>query len=159
MAAIFVRLNRGLPTLDWKSIPLDRRKRLSQAVYDVSAEYLGVLALAGVCLATVLVMIGSGLETFMLWPAWVRNSVGALLGFSLTLTATRMAYVVWRDLDIVMLQKTIVDELVVGPSSSPSLEEVERGRDIQKAMKNSNLQGGSVPVRSDWKGDKSGSIE
>lgn len=159
MAAIFVRLNRGMPTLDWKSIPLDKRKKLSQAVYEVSKEYLGVLVLSGVSLCTVLVLTGAGITTFICWPAWVRTFAGVALGFSLALTVTRMAYVVWRDLDIVLLQKTIVDELVTAPTRPVPPEEVERSRDLHKSMKSAALSGGKVPVRRGWGSDKTDSME
>ena len=44
-AALLVRLNRGMPTLDWKSLETAERKILTERVVELSREYMFVLAL------------------------------------------------------------------------------------------------------------------
>ena len=44
-----------------------------------------------------------------LWPESVRRAVAGAVGGLVTLCAARMAYVVWRDIDIVRLQKRLID--------------------------------------------------
>lgn len=43
VAAVLVRLARGMPTLDWKSIPVDSRKKLTGDLLRVAQEYAGLL--------------------------------------------------------------------------------------------------------------------
>jgi hypothetical protein len=49
-AGLLVRLNRGMPTLDWKSLEPTKRKILTQRVVDLAREYLLVLFLQSVTL-------------------------------------------------------------------------------------------------------------
>ena len=48
IAAVLVRLARGMPTLDWKTVPVEKRKALTGQLVDVSREYAGLLRSEGV---------------------------------------------------------------------------------------------------------------
>lgn len=52
IAAVLVRLARGMPTLDWKTVPIEKRKVLTGQLVDVSREYAGLLALLMLLLPT-----------------------------------------------------------------------------------------------------------
>lgn len=108
-AALLVRLNRGMPTLDWQSLEVADRKILTQRVVELSREYMAVLALQLFTLIFMLVLILVKEKTFYGWvsgPSIVLGALGALIGLCLS----RMAYIVWRDTDIVKLQKKLIDD-------------------------------------------------
>jgi len=108
-AALLVRLNRGMPTLDWKSLEIAERKNLTQKIVELSREYMVVLALQAVTLAALLVLVVNKTSSFDSVPygsKGVLAGLGALLG----LCICRMAYIVWRDLDIVRLQRKLIDD-------------------------------------------------
>ncbi|WP_131725591.1 hypothetical protein ACTTAF_06630 [Rhodobacter capsulatus] len=108
IAAVLVRLARGMPTLDWKSVPLEKRKMLTGELVDVSREYAGLLALL-----MLLLLLTVSIGAISMWFApentvW-RKGMSALIGMLVSLSVLRFGYVVWRDLDIVSLQKTVID--------------------------------------------------
>lgn len=108
IAAVLVRLARGMPTLDWKSVPLEKRKVLTGELVDVSREYAGLLALL-MLLLMLTVSIGSISTWFAPENTVWRTGMSALIGLLVSLSVLRFGYVVWRDLDIVSLQKTVID--------------------------------------------------
>lgn len=110
IAAIFVRLNRGMPTLEWKSLDLEKRTELTGKIVDLSREYGWIVALNAAALAglVTLSVIGKA-DVQGRWPTWAQQVVAGLIGGGGALCVARMAYVVWRDLDIVKLQKTLID--------------------------------------------------
>lgn len=142
IAAVLVRLARGMPTLDWKTIPIAKRQTLTGQLVDVSREYAGLLALL-MLLLIMIVSIGSlsgwlaGLD-----ERWGRL-VSAVIGFLVVLSILRFGYVVWRDLDIVSLQKIVIDEMA-------DQERTAKNADIASAkleqMRRSNLTGGPKPA-------------
>ena len=110
VAALLVRLNRGMPTLDWKGLEPTGRSKLTTKVVELTREYAVIVAVSSVLLVLLvsLTVVGEKQVT----QAWlevtrrvVAGVIGGLLGFSLS----RMAYVVWRDYDVVKLQKTLID--------------------------------------------------
>ncbi|NEV79143.1 hypothetical protein DYI24_19095 [Rhodopseudomonas sp. BR0C11] len=108
-AALLVRLNRGMPTLDWQSLEPAERKVLTYRVLELSREYMSVLALQFLTLFVLLALSLIKEKTFTGWangPTVVLAFVGSLLGLCLS----RMGYIVWRDTDIVRLQKKLIDE-------------------------------------------------
>jgi hypothetical protein len=44
-AALFIRLNRGMPALEWKSLEPDNRKSLTAAIVRLSKEYGWIIAI------------------------------------------------------------------------------------------------------------------
>jgi len=109
VAAVFVRLNRGMPTLEWKSVDIQERKRLTSAIVDVAQEYAWIVAIDGVLLATLVILTTVGKPSVTAWPDWAQRLCSAALGGGIGLSIARMMYVVWRDLDIVKLQKRLID--------------------------------------------------
>jgi hypothetical protein len=108
-AALLVRLNRGMPALDWKSLEIAERKILTQKIVELTREYMIVLSLHGVTLAALLVVVVNKSSSFdHLWygSKGVLAGLGALLG----LCICRMGYIVWCDSDIVRLQKKLIDD-------------------------------------------------
>jgi len=108
-AALLVRLNRGMPTLDWKSLEIAERKNLTQKIVQLSREYITVLALQSITLVALLVLVINKTSTFDGVP-YGSKAVLAGLGALLGLCVCRMGYIVWKDSDIVRLQKKLIDD-------------------------------------------------
>jgi hypothetical protein len=108
-AAILVRLNRGMPTLDWKSLETGERSRLTAAIVDLTKEYLVIGAVNAILLALLISLTAIGQESIKLWPIQTGKITSSVVGTLLALCLARMGYVVWRDFDIVRLQKTLID--------------------------------------------------
>lgn len=109
VAAVFVRLNRGMPTLEWKSLDPEKRKDLTASIVAVTTEYgwiIGIIAAVLVGLVTLSVI---GKVDAALWPKWAQRVASGAVGGLASLSAARMGYVVWRDIDIVRLQKRLID--------------------------------------------------
>lgn len=109
VAAVFVRLNRGMPTLEWKSLDPEDRKGLTAAIVRVATEYGWIIGINAALLAGLVSLSVIGKADAALWPEWVRRLTSGAVGGFASLCAARMAYVVWRDIDIVYLQKRLID--------------------------------------------------
>ncbi|MCG2841043.1 hypothetical protein L6Q21_08615 [Sandaracinobacter sp. RS1-74] len=109
VAAVFVRLNRGMPALEWKSLDPDKRKELTASIVSVTTEYGWIIGINAVALAGLVTLSVIGATDAALWSEGVRRIVAGTVGGLVTLCAARMAYVVWRDIDIVRLQKHLID--------------------------------------------------
>lgn len=109
VAAVFVRLNRGMPSLEWKSLDPDKRKDLTAAIVSVTTEYGWIIGINAFALAGLVTLSVIGTIDAALWPEGIRRAVSGVVGGLVALCAARMAYVVWRDIDIVRLQKRLID--------------------------------------------------
>ncbi|MEY9748612.1 hypothetical protein ACVI1J_004765 [Bradyrhizobium diazoefficiens] len=145
-AALLVRLNRGMPTLDWQSLEAAERKILTHRVVELSREYMSVLALQFVTLLVLLALSLIKEKTFYGWasgPTVVLGALGALLG----LCISRMGYIVWRDTDIAKLQKKLIDDSAdrqaIEKASQDALTTVN-------AIRSSGLRDHSKPEITSW---------
>lgn len=145
-AALLVRLNRGMPTLDWQSLEASERKVLTQRVLELSREYMSVLALQLVTLLILLTLSMVKQKTFYGWsggPVVILGALGALIG----LCISRMGYIVWRDTDIVRLQKKLIDDSAdrqaIEKASQDALTTVN-------AIRSSGLKDPSKPEITSW---------
>lgn len=119
VAAVFVRLNRGMPTLEWKSLDPDERKNLTKRIVDLTTEYGWIIGINAVVLLGLVSLSVVGKADAALWPLWAKRLGAGAVGGLGTLCLARMAYVVWRDIDIVRLQKRLID----GAASRESIEQ------------------------------------
>lgn len=110
LAAILVRLNRGMPTLDWKSLEVFERTRLTQSILDLTREYVVIVAVAASFIASLVVLLSVGKSDLSTLPTVWQQAIAGLLGGLVALSVSRMSYVVWRDYDIVRLQKKLIDD-------------------------------------------------
>ncbi|MEI6558129.1 MAG: hypothetical protein WCO00_06950 [Rhodospirillaceae bacterium] len=117
VAAVFVRLNRGMPTLEWKSLDPEKRKDLTAAIVRVTTEYGWIIGIIAFVLAGLVTFSVIGKADAALWPDWIRRVASSAIGGLVSLCAARMAYVVWRDIDIVRLQKRLIDGLALRESN------------------------------------------
>ena len=141
IAAVLVRLARGMPTLDWKNVPIDKRENLTGELVKVSREYAGLLVLL-MLLLILTVSIGSLTNWVVhLNEKWGRL-ISAAVGFLVALSLLRFGYVVWRDLDIVALQKAVIDGMA-------KQEQTDQNSKLANAklaeMKQAKLSGGANP--------------
>lgn len=141
IAAVLVRLARGMPTLDWKSIPIEKRRGLTSDLVDVSREYAGLLVL--LMLLLVVVVVTGGLTSWLdtAGSAWAR-AASATNGFLITLSVLRFGYVVWRDLDIVTLQKVVIDEMA---DQEQEQRKLSLAQEKLTKMRQASLSGGAAP--------------
>lgn len=108
-AAVLVRLNRGMPTLDWKSLEPAGRKRLTAKIVELQKEYLSLLTINTALVGGLLYLEIVTPATIGCWAEWKRSAMSGVLVGGMTLVLARMALVVWRDYDIVKLQKMLID--------------------------------------------------
>lgn len=136
VAAVFVRLNRGIPSLEWKSLDPDKRKDLTASIVSVTTEYGWIIGINAVSLTGLVTLSVIGTAEVAWWPESARRVVAGAVGGLVTLCAARMAYVVWRDIDIVRLQKYLIDG-----AASRELDERERALADEKVA---NLRSANV---------------
>lgn len=136
VAAVFVRLNRGMPTLEWKSLDPDKRKNLTASIVRVTTEYGWIIGIIAVVLTGLVSLSVIGKADAALWPVWARRVGAGAVGGLVSLCAARMAYVVWRDIDIVHLQKRLIDG-----SASREVDEREAALADDKIM---NIRGANL---------------
>jgi hypothetical protein len=144
-AALLVRLNRGMPTLDWKSLEASERKILTSKIVKLTREYMVVLAVHAFTLVVLLIFPIPGTKHLSSSTQFVLLAlVGGLVGLAIS----RMAYIVWRDYDVVRLQKKLIDESAdreaVNKASEEALSKVT-------AIRASGLRPGPKPEVSAWK--------
>lgn len=106
-AAVLVRLNRGLPTVDWKSVDPGDLGRLLDRLEDVAREY--VIVFCQILFALFFVFISKFVpqETVfstLIVPRWISGIVGSLLG----LCVSRIVHLVWLDVSIIRLQRRVI---------------------------------------------------
>lgn len=118
VAAVFVRLNRGMPTLEWKSLDPDKRMDLTASIVSVTTEYGWIIGINAVALVGLVTLSVIGPTDAAAWSEALRRAVSGAVGGVVALCGARMAYVVWRDIDIVRLQKRLID----GAASKESLD-------------------------------------
>ena len=106
-AALLVRLNRGMPTLDWKSLDSIERKILTGKIVELTKEYIFVLSIQAVTLIALLVI---AVQDAAHLSTTTQTVILAFEGALVALSVSRMAYIVWRDYDIVRLQKKLIDD-------------------------------------------------
>lgn len=82
---------------------------LTGSIVAVTAEYAWIIGINAVALAGLVTLSVIGAEEAGLWPDAIRRAVAGVAGGLVALCAARMAYVVWRDIDIVRLQKRLID--------------------------------------------------
>ena len=109
-AALLVRLNRGMPAIDWKSVEPKARKKLTGQMQGITGEYVVILAIAAVLTALLVILQVLGSDYInATWLDGTKRAMAAIVGGLVALSITRMGYVVWRDYDIVRTQRAVLD--------------------------------------------------
>ncbi len=148
VAAVFVRLNRGMPTLEWKSVDPEQRQQLTSQVLAVSKEYGWIIAINSVVLLglVTLSVVGKA-EIATHWPLWAQHLAAGAIGGTGALCIARMGYVVWRDIDIVRLQKRLID----GTATREANEQQEKIADGKVAsIRSAGIRKIEVPPPKAW---------
>lgn len=108
IAAVFVRLNRGMPTLTWSKLTVEESEKLTADLVTLTKEYIAIIAANGVTLVFALALIMAHDDLKSLSSYFSKILVGTFSA-SFVFCVMRIGYVIWRDYDIVKLQKTILD--------------------------------------------------
>jgi hypothetical protein len=145
-AGLLVRLNRGMPTLDWKSLETNDRKILTGKIVELTREYLFVLLLQSCTLAVLLVLDVIAGDQQSIPSSWDRPAL-AVIGGLLALCIARMGYIVWRDYDIVKLQKKLIDDAADREALKKAQEEALSN---VAAIRAAGLQSGPKPEIMTW---------
>ena len=112
IAAIFVRLNRGMPSLEWKTLERGKRTELTTRIVELSKEYVTIVAINGVALILLVTLVVIGKDQAVAdLSINSQRAISAIVGALFSLCLARMAYVVWRDCDIMELQKYLIDNV------------------------------------------------
>jgi hypothetical protein len=137
VAAVLVRLNRGVPSLDWKYVDTGALERLLSRLEDVAKVYIAVVLVATLSILILLAVVFIDKLTFVgkaETMLWLSTAFGGLLGVLLS----RMAYVVWLDLDIVRLQKRVI---ISAAEAEQAKEQTKLAQDKLAAIGATRLQG------------------
>lgn len=131
VAAVFVRLNRGMPTLEWKSTAPEDRKRLTAHMVAITKEYGWIISINAATLIGLVALSTVGKDDVLsFWPAWAQRLASGAIGAGCALCIARMAYVIWRDIDVVTLQKRLID----GTATREQVESEARSADDKVAL-------------------------
>lgn len=106
-AAVLVRLNRGVPSLDWKAVQFQAVERLLERLEDIAKSYIAVVIINAISIA-ILLFIQFYHNPQYPYSANIIMTLSTIFGALLGLLLGRMAHVVWLDLDIVRLQKAVI---------------------------------------------------
>lgn len=136
VAAILVRLNRGMPSLEWKSVDPRDRAELTTRIVEMARHYVTALAIVSVTLIGALILLGIGPDYAKSLTPRTQEIVAAVCGASAGMSITHMAFIVWRDFDLVVLQKRLIDRLAAKEIQD---EEVRSASERGSAIK-SNLR-------------------
>jgi hypothetical protein len=151
VAAVFVRLNRGMPTLEWKSLDPTKRAELTSKIVDLTHEYAAIVAAAALACLLLLVLAVIGECDLKLWSATKGSVISGFVGVAMSLCIARMAYVVWRDVDVVKLQKVLIDTAAVDERSRTDVALAE-GK--LERMREATVATPPVPPPSTWDDDR-----
>jgi hypothetical protein len=110
-AGILVRLNRGVPSLDWKAVEKDAVEGLLARLEQTAKVYIAII---GLTLLSIIVLLGIVYVNALTSDSKYQllMVLSTIFGILLGLVIGRMAYVVWLDLDIVRLQAVVIRSAV-----------------------------------------------
>lgn len=106
-AGILVRLNRGVPSVDWKSVSSDSLNKLLSRLEEIAKSYILTFAIALALIVLIVSCILISPLDFIYKEITIR-SISSCFGTLLGLLVSRMFYIVWLDLDIVRLQNAVI---------------------------------------------------
>lgn len=147
IAAVLVRLNRGMPTLEWKSLDPQKRKDLTTAIVGVTTEYGWIIGVIAVVLAWLVALDVIGKTDAGQWPEWGRRLVSGSIGAFGSVCVARMGYVVWRDIDIARLQKQLIDDI---SASEASAREAARADETVANIRSAGVRPVEVKAPKAW---------
>lgn len=143
-AAIFVRLNRGMPSLEWKSLTTQQRKQVTSAVLKLSKDYVIGLIVTATNIIIIIILTAIGKYDALKFEKYYQLGIVFIFSISLILSIIWMGYVIWRDYDIVRLQKRIIDD--ASDREESESQSVEASKKTA-AMKSSMVNVDSATIR------------
>ena len=136
-----------MPTLDWKSVELNKRTQLTAQILNLTQEYLWIVSIIAITLIGLLGLTVVGDENISSWHSWGKQAGSGLIGGAITLCFARMAYVAWRDFDIVRLQKHIID---ASAASDTQANEVKAAEETISSIKSAGLRKIEIKAPTAW---------
>jgi hypothetical protein len=138
VAAVFVRLNRGMPSLEWKNLEPEKRSRLTSKIVALSRDYVWIVGINGVTLLLLVTLLVIGRdEATQLLLVLGQKLLSATIGGFFFLCVARVGYVVWRDCDIMELQKELIDKAA---TTEIQENETKSAKDKIATMQSSGLR-------------------
>lgn len=107
-AAVLVRLNRGIPQVEWRELKYDEKKKLSNNFVEITKEYCLIISLFFILFSTIIIFMAVGIEYTKSLPLHFSQILSGIIGLILGACLFKMGYVIWRDYDIVVLQREII---------------------------------------------------
>ena len=95
------------------------------------------MAIDAALLVLLVALTAVGKDDLVSWPDPAQRLLAGTLGAGMALSLARMAYVVWRDLDIVRLQKAVIDD---GAKAERQAEQEKLVDEKVAAIKGSNVR-------------------
>ncbi|MFS8143733.1 hypothetical protein [Rhizobium sp. BR 249] len=143
-AAIFVRLNRGMPTIDWKSLTGEERNRIAERMVAIAGDYVVGLGFSGCSIATLVCLVALGPQQATSLSREMQVGIVSWFIFSLGASTVWMGYVIWRDYDIMLLQKQVIEEATLREQRE---RDIQAAKEKSAAMKASSVTVAPTPVR------------
>jgi hypothetical protein len=82
----------------------EKRTQLTTRIVDLSREYGWIITLDAVALSGLIALTVIGKDDIRTnWPKWTQQLSAGVIGATMALSVTRMAYIIWRDYDVVKL--------------------------------------------------------
>lgn len=136
VGAVLVRLNRGLPSIDWKMVDATPIERLLNRLEEAAKVYIIIVVACAVSICILLASIYVDKVTFaykLTTSLFLSTTFGVLLGFVIS----RMTFVVWLDLDIVRLQRAVI---LASAKSQNSDKQIKAAEDKLTAINNARIR-------------------
>jgi hypothetical protein len=120
---------------------------MAAALLGVTREYVMIATICAALLLTLLALTTVGKPAAQLWIEPVQRLLSALVGSMVALCIGRMGYVVWRDYDIVRVQKALID---AAADKEEQEREAQAAVDKVADMRATNVRGVASPAPKAW---------
>lgn len=143
MAAVLVRLSRGIPTIEWKATALIERENLLNSISQLAKEYIYTIVTAGLVIFT-------SLSCLIFFPTLLIEKCFAIFHFSIRYYSIipglifglfgvlifQIARVLWRDFDIIQLQSQLI--MRIGVDEAHQIETKSAKEKVEQMNKTRN---------------------
>lgn len=101
---------------------------------EIAKDYVAALIFTSAAIVTLIFLSATGKEDFLCLVPLARHALAGFFYGCLVLSLTWMGYVVWRDLDIIRLQRHLIDQAADREKKETSIANAEK---VAAAMRGS----------------------